>query len=286
MDQVSEKQISVIINLDTRTGFQNSLTRQHEFAHENCMPGVRSIDFLMEGVENKIRFFDGYEIQTSLHIDIHNRIPQEVRDWLDNQLDCHRLANVTFFRHTDQINGGYDPHWNDYSYLNACALARTKYIAHFDADMAAFNNDSGLVQTWIDMVDRGEIDWISYPSKWSPVAVDDPSFDYRWVSTRFFFGKTANLDYTEMKKCFYNDYLFTKYGDRQRKNPWFEHVLGIISGSRVFYPPIEMERYLIFSWYNYRRGLYAELNGKTHAEKINWVNSRGGISYPCDVNGE
>lgn len=285
---MSEKTISVIINLDTRTGFQNEITHQHEFASDQKMPGVRSTDFLIEGVENKIKFFDGYPIQVSLHIDVHNRIPQNIRDWIDDQLDCKRLANVTFFRHTDQINGGYDPHWNDYSYLNACALARTRYIAHFDADMAAFNNDPSLVQSWIDTIDRKDgIDWISYPSRWSPVAVDDASFDYRWVSTRFFFGRTAGIDRTEMIRCFYEDNLFKPpYVDRKRKNPWFEHVLGIVSNSRVFYPPIEMNRYMIFSWYNYRRGTYAALNQMSYGDKVNWVNSRGGISYPCDVNGE
>ena len=96
----------------------------------------------------------------------------------------------------------------------------------------------------------------------------------------------------EIRKCHEDmHYLYEKYGDRERKCPWMEHVLGLMAdpsngGNGVLYPPYSSE-YLIFSWKRYVKGLYERLNGMPYEEVQHQVEGPwGGIQYPCDVRGD
>jgi len=92
------------------------------------------------------------------------------------------------------------------------------------------------------------------------------------------------IDYTEILKCLSDsDYLYGKYGDRKRRCPWYEHIVSLINGpAKVFYPPIEPSRYLIFAWSRYYSGVLAKLNEWPYEKVVEYV---GKISYPCDVGG-
>ena len=142
-------------------------------------------------------------------------------------------------------------------------------------------------QEWIGWLDEGKYDYISYPSRYSPMPVNDPDFDYAWVSSRFFFCKRKIIDYTEILKCLRSsEYLYGKYGEKKRKCPWLEHVMGIIAGpGKVFYPPIEPDRFLLFSWSHYYSGLLGALNSMSYTNVRDYVKRCGSIGYLCDVRG-
>jgi len=172
--------------------------------------------------------------------------------------------------------------------LNDLILSKGKYLAHFDQDMAAFINDRNVINEWIEWLDSGKCDYICYPSRYAPDPCLDPDFDeYFWASSRFFFCKRDILDYTEIDKCLRDmDYLYGNYGDKKRKCPWLEHVMGMMAGKgRVVYPPVAIDRYMIFSWNKYHTGTLAKLNQMPYSEVVSYVERSGGIQYPCDVTG-
>lgn len=267
--------ISIVINLDTRPGLFNETTLA-----DVMLKGTRSVDFLIDGVINKDIFFQGFETEIIMFIDVHEPIPQPVMDRLNSIADVVVLSrHREFFNHCD-----YFPKWNDINYLQAISLARGKYIAHFDGDTAAFINDPTIIQEWKDSVNSGKCDYISYPSHWSPYPAVDERFDYTWASTRFFFCRKDIIKYDEITKCLSDsNYLYEKY-PASVHCPWLEHVLGLID-RKVVYPPMQMDRYMIFSWSSYRKGLLAKLQGIPYSSVRKFVEDRGGISYPNDVQG-
>ena len=171
------------------------------------------------------------------------------------------------------------------NFLNAMVLARGDYLVHFDGDMSAFIKDKNVVNEWLQWLDDGKYDYISYPSQFSPLPANDGRYkSYTWASTRFFITKRKNIDYTEIIKCLQDsDYLYGKYGtEGEPKNPWLEHILGLMARGqdRVFYPPIQPERYLVFSWAKYCSGVLSQLREWPYEKVVEYV---GHISYPCDV---
>jgi len=284
------KTISVVVNLDTRSGWLEEVTAEEERPGPSNK-GTRSLDYLLDGVENKIRFFKGLPTEVILYLDVHEPLPANVYETLHEWQRTGVLSVVCFARHRKVLEDEHYPKTQDLCYVDALGLARGTYVAHFDADVAAFSSGQTVVREWIDRIDRGECDIISYPSRWSPNAVNDPSYDYRWASTRFFLCRRSKVcDSEEIRRCLSsNEHLYGKYGDRERKNPWTEHILGLmvdpkVGGKGVWYPPQDASRYFIFSWNFYRRGLFAELNAMSFedvARKIEY--EWGGIQYPCDV---
>ena len=269
--------ISIVINLDTRPGIFDEFTTA-----EVMLKGTRSIDFLTDGVRNKSKFFDGYEKEVVLFVDTHEMLPPTTMKEMSDIADV-----VVISRHAEYYNVcDLYPKHNDIRYLQALFMARGKYIAHFDADTAAFCNDKSVISDWIRDVDCGKYDYISYPSHWSPVAIDDPDFsDYMWASTRFFFCRRDILKFDEIIRCLSdNVYLYEKY-PAKRHCPWLEHILGLMSSrEKVFYPKIEPNRYLIFSWNGYRRGRLAEMNSWEYSQVQSFLMGKG-INYPNDVDG-
>jgi len=271
--------ISIVINCDTRLG-----SEQDQSIEGTMFNGTRSYDFLTEGVLNKVNFFRGHPIEVILFIDIHQEVPKEIQDvWKT-------IPNLTICmnKHREYFNDQLYSKWNDHNYLQALYLARGNYIAHFDQDSVCFRKDNcEVVSKWIDFLNKKTYDFISYPSRWSPNP-DCGEWNYWWVSTRFFFCQRSSLDFTEIEKCLRDsNYLYSKYfpdSEPYRRCPWTEHILGIIAGpSKVFYPPIELDDYTIFSWNKYTQGTLKNLNNMSYNEVRRFILDRGGISWPCDV---
>lgn len=273
--------ISIVINLDTRHGFLEETTTA-----EIMLKGARSLDFLVEGVINKEIFFRDFNFEILLYIDYHEQLPEETMSKLIGMLNNKRIASITFNNHREYFNRyEYYPKFNDLNYLMAISQARGEYVVHFDADVAAFLNDKSVIDNWLKLLDDKTYDYISYPSLFSPNAVNDPAFDYMWASTRFFICKRDTFRYDEILKCLCDsNYLYGTYGDRERKCPWFEHIISLIrGGNRVWYPPIEYDRCMIFSWNYYKKGTIARLQNMPYDETKKFILSKGGINYPNDV---
>lgn len=267
--------ISVVINCDTRSGFQES-----ESSATQMFSGCRSLDFLIDGVQNKINFFSGFEKEIILFIDEHNPIPESVLTTIRGMVD------TLVIRKHDKRFGDMKEYnkFNDLNYLAALQLARGEYVAHFDQDCAAFTKDKESVNNLIKHLDTHS--FVSYPSHWSPKAVNDPAYDYMWCSTRFFMCKRESLDFTEIQKCLLSDeYLYGKY-PATRKHGWIEHIIGLhakYNGKGVYYPPIELDQYTVFCWNYYITGTLGKLNKIHYDEVKNYINHCGGVVYPADI---
>lgn len=285
------KTISLVINLDTRKGWLEDTTEEQQGFLAPGFSGTRSLDFLTDGVECKRRFFHNLPLEVILYIDVHEPLPAHVLETLHGWQRDGKVDQLLFARHQKTWKDDFLPTWQDINYLHALTLARGSYVAHFDADVAAFSPGQETVREWIDMLDDGRASFVSYPSRNTPGPVVDGSFDYWWASTRFFITKRENLeDHTEIRRCLIpGDHLYRVYGDRQRKCPWMEHVLGIMADHAtkrrfsVHYPALDYRKAMIWSWRRYRRGLYASLMGMTYPQVVETVERWGGIGYPCDV---
>ncbi len=253
--------LSIVINCDTRP--QND-----SFGGSNMLGCVNG-DFLIDGISNKAKFFQGFDDEELIvMIDEHERVDTEHLKWLNQVCDV-----VVVRKHTNENN------FNDWNYIRALQMATGDIIVHFDQDVAAFGKPDGLIK----LLDS--YDFVSYPSYWSPLPVHDESFDHTWVSTRFFMCKRESLDLPEIIKCQKDYDYWLKTYPVKRACHWVEHLIGSIAKYRnqsVYYPPLSSE-YTIFSWDKYVSGVLPKLNEMEYEQVINIVNGFGGIHYPCDV---
>lgn len=256
-------QISIVLNCDTRS------QRDEQTGLFN---GVVNTDFITDGVFNKIKFFEGFDIEVIVFIDEHNPVKEKDLEYLRSLADC-----VVIRKHT------HEEKFNDWNYWSALAMCRGDIICHIDQDMACFTSSKDEVQSMIDLLEK--YDYVSYHSAHSPNPDYNVNYDYYWCSTRFFMCKRETLDFTEIKKCLQDsDYLYSKYPASVR-NPWTEHILALISkytGKGVFYPP-PSDNIIIFCWDNYEQWTLRRLNEQSFEEVKNWVISKGGIFYPCNL---
>jgi hypothetical protein len=269
------KFISIVINVDTRAGFQDI-----ESSATEMFSGCRSLDFLIAGVQNKINFFNGFDKEIILFVDQHNEIPEDVLNQIRGMVDT-----LVIRKHSKRFGDlEYCHKFNDMNYHSALQLARGQYIAHFDSDCATFTRTPESVNKLIDRLEK--YDYVSYPSAWSPRAVNDPAYNYDWCSTRFFMCKRETLDFTEIQKCLLSDeYLYGKY-PASKHDSWFEHIIGLhakYNGKGVYYPPIELNDYAIFCWNKYFVGVLPKLNSMNYDEVKNYIDSCSGIVYPADL---
>lgn len=257
--------ISLVINCDTRPERNNQ---------DGLMKGVIDLEFLDEGVFNKIKFFDGFDIETIVFIDKHKEIPEKKLEFLYKNCDT-----VCIRKHTDEHA------FNDWNYVNALSLARGQYICHCDQDTACFTTSSEPIQEMIDLLSNNVYKFISYPSHWSPLPVHDESFGGKvWASTRFFMCKKESLQLDILKRCITNpEWMYAGYGDSPRRCNWVEHFLTKINENSCFYPPIELNRYAIFTWGAYDKYILQRLNNQTYYEVREFIFRMGGIVYPNDV---
>lgn len=252
--------VSIVINTDTRPERLND---------DGLGKGVISRDFLTEGVFNKQKFFEGFDIETILYVDKHEEVSESDMALMQKNCDV-----VVVRKHKDM------PSFNDWNYHEALFMARGDIICHFDQDVAAFTSGKDAVKGLIDLLETHK--YVSYPSWWSPNAVDDPSFNYRWASTRFFMCKRETIDFTELRKCILDyDYFVERYKP-SRVCPWTEHALGLMADSSVYYPQINHDKLSIFTWGSYYPYLLRRLNGLNYEEIKEWLSARP-IQYPVDI---
>lgn len=257
-------QLSLIINIDTRN-------QNFNFGGEN-LKGVVHKDFWDDGIYNKVKYLDGFDKEIIVCIDIHNELSEETLKYIRSISDT-----VLIRKHT------LEPKANDNNYQRAFALASGDIVIKVDQDTACFASSPDFIQEQIDLLEQ--YDYISYPSRWSPRAHAAPEYDYMWCSTRYMMYKRETLDLTELKKCLSDsDYMYSKY-PASIQNPWTEHYLGLsakYNGKGVYYPPIQSEKGLIFSFSSYDDFILRRLNEYSYPELRKWVEERG-IFYPVDL---
>jgi len=254
---------SVVINCDTRPSNDTA---------EKMFSGCCNEDFLADGVINKIKFFEGFDIEVILFIDKHADISSETLAKISE------LADTLVIRKHTHENG-----FNDYNYLKALQLANGEIIAHFDQDTAAFTSDPKYVQHLIDLTEQHA--FVSYPSYWSPKPVHDESFGNRtWASTRFFICKKEYIKFDELYNCIKEpNWGYEKYGDSPRRCNWLEHFLTLTSNDDCYYPPLDVPNYTIFSWDRYTKGTLQMLNNLPYKEVEQYIYDCGSLHYPVDL---
>jgi hypothetical protein len=266
--------ISIIINTDTRSGFTDN-----ESSITNMFEGCRSIDFLVDGVQNKIKFFEGFEKEVILFVDEHNPIPEGVLNKIRGMVD-----SLVIRKHDKKFGDIKNfEKFNDFNYLSALFMARGEVIVHFDQDCAAFTNSKESVEELIGMLK--DYKFISYPSHWSPRAVHDPSFGSRtWASTRFFICKRETLKFDTLISCLLDaEWAYNTFGDSPRKCNWLEHFLSLANNDSVYYPTMELDKRAIFCWNHYVTGVLGKLNNMSYEEIKKYISDCGNIQYPVDL---
>ena len=254
--------LSIIINCDTRP---------EKATADGLFSGTSNLDYLTDGIFNKLKFFKDFDTECIVFIDEHLPVPDKTLEYLRSL-----ASTVVIRKHT------HEESFNDYNYLSALQLARGQYVAHFDQDTACFTSNSEPIHKMIRSLDQ--VKFVSYPSYWSPRAVDDPSFGKRtWASTRFFICKRETLKFDELRACIVEpNYGYEKYGDSPRRCNWLEHFLTLTNNDSCFYPPMEIDNYTIFSWGKYEQYTLRRLNELAYTEIRQWLNNHP-IVYPNDI---
>lgn len=255
--------VSLVINLDSRP--ENNVA-------ETMFNGTVSEDYMIDGVRQKQLFMSGFDYETIVYIDKHQEIPQTTLNYLYQNCDV-----VVVRKHTDE------PSFNCYNYLRALSMASGDVIIHADQDTNMFTSGKEYVEELIGYLSTHA--FVSYPSHWTPKPVHDESFGKRtWASTRLFICKRDTLRFDELRQCVIEpEYAYSKYGDSPRRTNWLEHYLTLCNNDDCYYPPIEPDKGLIFSWGSYEKYTLRRLNELPYQDVVNWVVSKGGIQYPVDV---
>ncbi len=258
--------ISVVLNCDTRPV---------SLAFQGLHKGVRSRDFLgTAGLLNKRNFFKGHDIELIVFVDEHEPLTEAEYYALHTHADC-----VVIRKHSKYYRGA-NPFsaFNDCNYLAALSQARGEFVCHMDQDMAAFSRDSSVVQWMLDHVGRGDHRFISYQSVNYPAPCHAPEYENKWwASTRFFFCKREELDFTVLERAMREPQWFYKTYDRPpRENPWTEQFLGVLANYSVLYPPPALDDWAVFPWMNYRDGALEKLNDMSHEDVAAAINRAGG----------
>lgn len=263
--------ISCVVNIDSRP--ENDTNQQ-------MFNGVVSRDFMYDGIVNKRKLFEGFDAEFIVFCDEHEPLTEK------QVSDLRQVSDVLIIRKHNKKFEDIEPYaaFNDLNYMNALSMARGKYVFHFDGDVSAFTSSTQPIQEYIDLLEQ--YDYVSYPSIWSPNPVHDESFGGKyWVSTRFFCCKRTTLDFSEIMKCQLDyDYWKDTY-PVPRLCHWTEHILSSISwhkGKGVYYPPVQFERFILFTWENYHKYTLQRLNGQSFEEVNNWVCSKS-FHYPNNL---
>ncbi len=234
--------LSVVINADTRKGYLNDSSTVGDYG-QGSLEGVRSVDFLIEGVINKMSFFRGYECQCILYIDEHEPLPDGLFIKMANYV--HAFGNGS--RVICKPHNRTKPRWYDHITIEALKWAEGDYIVHFDNDANAFrNNTSTIIENYLKWLDEG-YKFVCQP--WD--GIGDKMF---WASTRFFICKKETLNFAEIEAN-----LTTPL--RGKHTPCLEHVIAVLAGDEsVLYPPRDDDNYIVFSWARYFKGTLKKLN--------------------------
>lgn len=278
--------ISLVYNLDSRPKLLDAMTTTAD-----CDGGCRCVDFFTHGLINKINFSSPYELEVIVYVDVHDPVPCEALDFFEKMKDEGHLHQLVMEPHTKERWGQrYGKCNNDLLYVEALSLATGDYIVHIDADMILYRKPAfdfmGTCLEWLK-----EYNYVSLPGDFSPDCgrrEDWPHLDYWWASTRFLVCKKETLPpKDELLKCFNNQYLQKAYGKLARPN-CLEHILGVIAGDgNIFYPPNDLDNYLIASWQTYWKGTIEKLNQMPYEQvKAYIVEKCGGLHGANDVVGQ
>ena len=260
--------ISVIINTDTRPA---------RGEHAGLFHGTVSRDYLVDGLLNKKKFFEGFDCEFIVYIDEHQRVDALTLDTLREH-----CQTIVLSRHSKHYRG-IDPFnaFNDVNYLRALSMARGNIICHFDQDVAAFTSSPHEISSLINMVVGGQYKFVSLPSPCSPHPVDDASFQNKWwASTRFFICERDSIDLTALEHAIREpQWAYQTYGFPPRQCPWTEHFLGLMNGFSVYYPPVTLDTWAAFPWAKYEQGALAKLNALPYGEIAKRLYDTGGLPY-------
>lgn len=264
--------ISIILNTDSRpvnpefTGMWN---------------GVRSRDFLERpNLENKLKFFDGFDVELIVFLDRHEDLTHEQYDTLHSMADCLVVRKHSrYYRGADPFSA-----FNDVNYLQAFSMARSNMIAHFDHDVAAFRSEKSVVDGLVDEVESGRHKFVCYPSPQSPHPCDAPSYQNQWwASTRFFLTKRDTLILDDLERAIRdNEWFYAKYGRPNVVNPWTESMISQMAGYSVLYPPVDLDKWAVFPWKQYDDGMLQMLNNMPHAAIADALRRAGGCGIFWD----
>jgi hypothetical protein len=246
--------ISVIINADTRQGYLADKSTVGDFG-PGSLEGVRSVDFLLDGIENKMRFFDGYDKRCVLYIDQHEIMSDELFAKVSNLVNSYGNDSILVVKPHDRVK--YK--WNDRIYIEAFKYTKPGYTVHVDTDCSLYKRDDcNIVEQYFKWLDEG-YKYVCQP--W-----DRLGDDMYWASTRFFICKTETLDQPLIEKSVFINPLMGKH------NPCYEHTIGILAGEgNVLYPPRDDDNYMIFCWARYFSGLIKHLNNKPYNEVKDYI---------------
>ena len=249
--------ISVVINTDTRQGYLSKENTVGDFG-VGSLQGVRSKDLLTDGIRQKIKYFDGYQIQLILFIDVHEPISKELMgEMKEIVFACGNDSKIITKPHSKNRH-----RWNDWLYIDALKEATGAYVVHFDQDCNAYKKEgSNIVESYFAYLNAGS-KYVCQP--WD--GVGDPMYH---ASTRFFICKRETLNFADIESS-----LVTPF--RGKHNPCLEFSLGILAGEgTVLYPSRNDDDYIIFSWAKYHVGLIKYLNEKPYDEVINYIRDCG-----------
>jgi len=249
--------ISLIINADNRQGYLSDKSTVGDFG-AGSLQGVRSKDLLTYGIQNKINFFKGYDIQCVVYLDVHESLPDELlKEITDIVESCGNNSRVVLAQHSkDKYR------WNDHLYINAIKYAEGEYTCHMDMDCCAYKKeDFDIVKGYMELLDNGY--------KYICQSWDKVGDDMWWASTRFFICKTETLDLEWLA----NNLTTPVMG---KHTPCVEHLLAVKEGEgRVLYPPRDDSNYIIFCWASYFSGLMKRLNNLPYEEVIKYIKDCG-----------
>jgi len=228
------KIISLVINADNRIGYLLPKSTVGDFGG-GSLQGVRSRDLLTDGVKNKIKFFDGYKIQCVLYIDVHQSIPRDLMNEMEDIVySCGNDSKIILNPHSKERYK-----WNDWLYIDAMKCADGDYVVHFDNDSNAYKKeDSDIVDRYFKWLDEG-YKYICQP--WDKIGDD-----MYWASTRFTICKKETAHNPAIEQAVFTNPLMGKH------NPCYEHATGILVGrDKILYPDREEDDYIIFCWARY-----------------------------------
>ncbi len=246
--------ISLVINCDNRDGYLNDSSFVGEYG-SGSLQGVRSSELLTFGLLNKIKFFDGYNIQCIFYLDEHSPLSEKLFMEIDEIVKS--CGNNSKFICKSHNRTKYK--WNDYIYLEALRLADGDFVVHFDGDCSAYKKEGS------DIVER-YFKWLDEGYKYVCQSWDGTGDKMYWSSTRFFICKKETLEFDKIEQNFYVNPLMGK------NNPCFESTIGIMAGEgKVLYPEREDDDYIIFCWSRYFKGTLEKLSKMPYDEVKGYI---------------
>lgn len=250
--------VSLVINCDTRRGWLDDATAIKDYGDQS-LGGCRSVDFMLDGVRNKRAFLEGCDLETILFIDEREPLPPDVVLQLSELQQAGEITKLVI----EKVNHG-EPRWNDRLYVRALRHATGDFVAHFDGDAAAFKRAGfPFAEQAIARLHSG----CKFVCQQTPL--DESVHGMWWASTRFFFCQRATLDLDEAIRCLTDTYRHQKYG--RKHCPCFEHIIALIAGGGVLYPPCDNANFVVVNWVHYYRGLLAKLNALSYDDVTRYI---------------